>query len=123
MKIPKSLRVWFVIHFILDFLFALPLLIAPEWFLTLFGFTIVDPVTARLVGAALIGIGGISLLTHKEGRNVFRALLKLKLLWSAAAVLGLVLSLIQGAPLVIWFILLVFVLFFFLWLYYLRQLR
>ncbi len=54
--VSKNLRTWFVIHFVADYLFALPLLIAPTWLLNLFGWQSIDPFTARLVGAALIGI-------------------------------------------------------------------
>ena len=68
-KIPASLRVWFLIHFIVDILFAVPLIIAPYWFLKFLGLDIVDPLTARLVGAALIGIGTTSLITHKKGKE------------------------------------------------------
>ena len=60
--VPKNLRTWFVIHFIADYAFGLPMLIAPVWTMTLFGWIIIDPATTRLVGAALLGIGGESLL-------------------------------------------------------------
>jgi len=63
--VPKSLRVWFVIHFVADLLFALPLFFAPVFTLKLFGWETVDPATSRLVAAALFGIGIESLL----GRN------------------------------------------------------
>ena len=58
--VPSSLRVWFVIHFVLDFIFAAPLLVAPKFMLTLFGWSTIDPLASRLVGAALMGIGGES---------------------------------------------------------------
>ena len=54
--VPQSLRFWFVIHFVFDFVLGVPLLVAPVWFLTLFGFENPDPFTARLVGAALLGM-------------------------------------------------------------------
>ena len=65
-RAPKSLQVWFIFHFVFDYLLGLPLLFAPGWLLSLFGWTVIDNFTARLIGAALIGIGGISLLKHKE---------------------------------------------------------
>src|SRR3990167_5249218 len=79
---PSSLRTWFAIHFVIDYLFAIPLFIAPAWFLSLFGFTVVDLVTARLVAAALFTVGGISLLSRTESVNTYKALLKLKIIWS-----------------------------------------
>ena len=65
--VPKSLRTWFVIHFVLDFIFAIPLILAPRAFLGLLGWTSIDPIAARLVGAALIGIGGESYLGRNAG--------------------------------------------------------
>ena len=64
-NVPRNLRRWFVIHFVADILFAIPLLLIPETILPFFGWTVVDPITSRLVGAALLGIGTESLL----GRN------------------------------------------------------
>ena len=106
--VSKNLRTWFVIHFVADYLFGIPLLIAPVWMLTLFGWQSVDPFTARLVGAALIGIGGASL----------------KLLWASAAIIGMTASMLMGNyPLIGWGIVAIFVVFFFIWLYYRLQLK
>ena len=122
--VPKSLRTWFVIHFIADFLFAIPLLIAPVWTLTLFGWESIDPFTARLVGAALVGIGGASLLERNASADTFRAMLNLKLLWASAAVIGMTATMLSGNyPLIGWGIDLIFVAFFFIWLYYRNQLK
>ena len=122
--VSKNLRAWFVIHFIADFLFAIPLLIAPVWMLTLFGWPSIDPFTARLVGAALIGIGGASLLERNASADTFRAMLNLKLLWASAAVIGMTVTMLSGNyPLIGWGIVLIFVAFFFIWLYYRNQLK
>lgn len=69
--VPGSLRVWFVIHFAVDMLFAIPLLFFPEFLLPLLGWKVVDPITSRLVGAALLGIGGESLLGRNASKEVF----------------------------------------------------
>ncbi|MBC8335598.1 MAG: hypothetical protein ISR59_05170 [Anaerolineales bacterium] len=122
--VTKNLRTWFVIHFIADFLFGIPLLIAPVWMLTLFGWPNIDPFTARLVGAALIGIGGESLLGRNANADTFRAMLNLKLLWASTAIIGMVTTLMTGNyPLIGWGIVGIFVIFFFVWLYYRLQLR
>ena len=94
-EVPPALRKWFLVHFIVDMIFAVPLLIAPEWFLGNLGIEVVDPFTARLVGAALIGIGGESLLAYKADAGTYNNMLNLKLLWSSAAVAGLVISTIE----------------------------
>jgi len=121
--IPKSLRIWFVIHFIADYLFGLPLLLAPVWTLTLFGWENVDPATTRLVGAALLGIGGESLLGRKAGRETFQAMLNLKIIWSLSAIFGISISILQGAPVLSWVFLVIFTLFSGIWIYYRWQLR
>lgn len=122
-QVPTSLRRWFIIHFIVDYLFAFPLFIAPSWFLSLFGFTVVEPVTARLVAAALFAVGGISLLSGNQAVNVYNSLLKLKIIWSVSAIVGLLLSLWQGAPTLLWLVVLIFGLFSGIWVYYLWRLR
>ena len=116
--VPSSLRRWFVVHFVADIVFAVPLIVAPGFTLRLFGWTTVDPVTPRLVGAALVGIGVQSLLGREESVDAFRAMLSLKCLWSGAAVVGLALSIAQGAPAMTWAFLAIFVTFAGVWNYY-----
>lgn len=120
--VPRSLRIWFVVHFWLDLLFAVPLFLSPRWTLSLFGWTAIDPVATRLVAAALFGIGIESLLGRNAGPGVFRALLNLKILWSGAATLGLVWSQLEGGPAAGWFFALVFAAFGGVWLRYRRAL-
>ncbi len=121
--VPSGLRRWFVVHFVADIVFAVPLILAPEATLRLFGWRVIDPVTARLVGAALVGVGVQSLLGRGEGVEAYRAMLSLKCLWSGAAVLGLTLSIAQGAPPMTWAFLAIFVAFAALWNYYRLALR
>jgi len=121
--VPPSLRRWFVVHFVVDLLFAVPLLAAPELLLGWLGWIAVDPVAARLVGAALVGIGVQSWRGRHEGREVFRAMLDLKLLWSATATVGLLVSLLQGAPVATGLFAAVFAAFFCLWGSYRLRLR
>lgn len=96
--VPRTLRSWFILHFWVDLLFAVPLFLAPRWFLAKLGWTAIDPATARIVAAALFGIGIQSWLGRHEGRATFRALLTLKVIWSTAATAGLVLSALEGGP-------------------------
>ena len=121
MPVPSSLRIWFIIHFVVDILFAVPLLLAPHWFLSILGFKMITPVLARLVGAALIAIGTTSLLLRNKSEESYIALLTLKILWSISAIIGISLSLNDG-PKIIWPILVVFLFFASLWIYYLRRL-
>lgn len=117
-KIPTSLKSWFVIHFVIDILFAIPLMISPVWLLALFDLSSVDGVTPRLVAAALIGIGGVSFIMRNKTAESYLTMLKLKLLWSASAVFGLVLSVLEEVSSKVWLLILIFTGFFFVWLYY-----
>jgi len=122
-QVPGSLRVWFEIHFAVDMLFAIPLLFFPEILLPLLGWTVVDPITSRLVGAALLGIGGESLLGRNASKEVFLAMLNLKILWAAGAVIGIALGIAAGGPPLAWALLVIFTLFLGVWGYYRNKLR
>ena len=114
-SVPTSLQTWFLIHFLVDMVFAIPLLISPEWTLGLFGLEGESMISARLVGAALIGIGGNSLLMNKQGKEHFLAMLNLKILWSGAAIVALALELAQGGSPTLWIVLAIFFGFALLW--------
>jgi len=122
-EVPAALRRWFVVHFIADMLFALPLIFAPTAFLSLLGWEVIDPFTARLVGAALVGIGTESLLGRNASAQSFLTMLRLKLLWSSTAALGIFLSMLDGAPILGWGIFGIFVTFNALWAYWYARLK
>jgi len=89
--------------------------------LNLLGFALVEPITARLVGAALLGIGGSSLITQCAGKESFKSLLTLKIIWSLGAIIGLLLSIYEKvAPPSTWLFLGLFGLFLGVWVYYYR---
>jgi hypothetical protein len=119
--VPAALRVSFVIHFWADIVAAVPLFVAPVYVLELLGWQTVDPVATRLVAAALFGIGIESLLARNAGRATYRGMLNLKVIWSAAATMGLAWGLVDGAhgrPLLLWAAFGIFLAFHILWLYW-----
>ena len=122
--VPKSLRNWFVLHCIIDLFFAIPLFIFPEKFLALIGWPYFDPVTARLVAAALFGIGLESWLGRNGSVDSYRGMLRLKVIWSAVAVAGVLITMlsIPEKPLIGWGLALVFAAFNVLWVYWWRRL-
>lgn len=121
--VPRSLRIWFIVHFVADMLFAIPLFVAPVWFMGLFGFALVEPMTARLVAAALFGIGGVSFVVRNQGRETFISLLSLKTIWSLAAIIGIAMSIAEGAPRSAWLFLAIFSIFSSVWSYFLLELK
>ena len=117
-SVPSALRTWFVVHFAADMLFGIPLLFFPRALLGLLGWTTYDPMTARLVGAALMGIGLESLLGRNASAETFRAMLNLKIIWSSSAIFAISAALLEGAPAMGWAFLAIFVAFWCLWVYY-----
>lgn len=117
------LRRWFVVHCVVDLLFAIPMMIAPVFTLQRFGWDAVDPTTTRLVAAALIGIGVESYLGRDSDGAHYLGMLRLKVLWSGAANLGIALSIAQGAPAMAWLFQAIFAGFFVLWTSYYLRLR
>jgi len=120
-EIPATLKGWFVVHFVVDTLIAVPLFIAPVFLLKLLNWQSIDPIMARMVAAALFGIGIESLLCIKLGKDAFMAMLNLKIIWSFAAITGFTIGLLQGLfgyPLVGASLLLIFLAFNILWIYW-----
>jgi hypothetical protein len=72
-EVPAGLGKWFTIHFIVDMLLGIPLLLFPELIMPLLGWTTIDPIASRVVGAALMGIGIESWLGRNVSLEVFRA--------------------------------------------------
>jgi hypothetical protein len=120
--VPAALRFWFVIHFAIDVIVALPIFLAPSTVLGLLGWSSVDPIAARLAAAALFGIGIESFLGRNAGSEAFRGMLQLKLIWSFFAAVGIAWSTVEGTltyPIVGWLLVGTFVAFHLLWWYWL----
>jgi hypothetical protein len=123
MDVPRTLRAWFVADALVDLTAGLPLLAAPELVLRRLGWTCIDPVSARLVGAALLAIGGQSFLGRDAGVDVYRAMLRLKLIWSFVAALSLFVGVGAGAPTAAWALLSIFIGFAGVWLHHAIRFR
>jgi len=121
--VPPALRRWFVVHFIADVVAAVPLFVAPVWILGLLGWPAVDPISTRLVAAALFGIGIESYLGRNGSVDAFRAMLNLKVIWSATAALGVLWSQLEGGPPAGWGVFAIFAGFHLVWLRYRLMLR
>jgi hypothetical protein len=121
--VPPTLRQWFVVHAVVDLVVAIPLFVAPAAVLGHFGWTCVDPVATRLVAAALFAIGGQSFLARNAGVEIYRAMLTFKVLWSLAAVVGLVASIGDGAPPAAWVFLSLFIVFAGVWVHHAIRFR
>jgi hypothetical protein len=115
------LKIWFLVHFVVDILFALPLMIAPQRFLSVLGWSAIDPILSRLVAAALFGIGIESLLSVKAPLSTYIGMLNLKIIWSSAAIIGILVSLAAsgaGATRLAWAVAGIFLVFDIVWIYW-----
>jgi hypothetical protein len=121
--IPYGLRTWFVIHFVADVLFAIPLLFFPQVLLNLFGWGVYDPIMSRLVGAALMGIGVESLLGRNANADTFRAMLNLKVIWASSALFAFGVGIAEGAAPIAWALMGIFAVFWCVWVYYRLKLK
>jgi hypothetical protein len=118
MDVPPTLRIWFIVHAAACLVAALALLVAPELALHRLGWTAVDPITARLAGAALLAIGGQSLIVRNAGVETYRTMLGLLVIWSLAGALGLFVGVGEAAPPAAWAVLSIFVLFAGVWVHH-----
>jgi cation transport ATPase len=116
--IMSWLKKLFILHFLVDYIIAIPLMLAPRASMAMIGWQGAEPVVTRLVAAALLGIGGISFITRNADAAAYRHMLTMKLLWSGAAIVGLILSLIEGAPVATYAFLATFIMFFGIWLFF-----
>lgn len=119
--VPKALSAWFVVHFVLDVLAATPIFLFPGTTLALFGYndlTDASILLARIVAAALFGIGIESFLGRNASPQAFKAMLNLKIIWSLSASLGILWSMIQTHNYTAWWILVIFAAFHLIWVYW-----
>ena len=120
MKIPKSLQTWFKLHFLVDLIVGIPLIFFPGWFMGILSLPVENLFLARIIGAALLGIGGASIFCKKKEH--YEIMLILKIIWSISAILVLVYSAIVEKSLIYWILALVFLIFSVAWIYYKRKL-
>ena len=121
--LPRLLKAWFILHFFLDIIFAIPLIFATSWFLSLLQFSTENLMLARLVGAALFAIGVISLLMHNGNLQQYRVMLTFKILWATAAIVAITISLYEGTSPLSWLFLSIFMFFLGIWSYYRYKLK
>jgi len=122
----NALRKFFVLHFAIDIVSAIPLFLCPTLLLTTLGWKVVDPVAARVVAAALFGIGIESYLGRNASKDSLIGMLNLKIIWSFSAILGIGISMLQNIhqnPLALKLIFFIFIAFNLLWVYWRIRLR
>ena len=110
-----------MIHFVLDVLVAIPLMLTPAGTLRLLGYEGISDATillARIVAAALFGIGIESLLGRNSSPEAFKPMLNLKIIWSLSAIIGILWSMSQTNNYNATWVLVAFVVFHLIWVYW-----
>jgi hypothetical protein len=123
MDVPPALRTWFLVDAVVDFLAAAPLLAAPGLLLRQLGWTCVDPISARLVGAAMLANAAATFASRAAGVETYRALLRGKLIWCVAGAASMFVAVGAGAPSAAWLFLSAFVAFAGIWLHHTIRFR
>ena len=98
MSLFVSPRHWFRVEAVAYLLIGLPLLVAPEVFLSALGWQVVDPATSRLLGAALFAMGVQVFVGRNGDEATCRRLLDFDLLWAGAGCIATLVAIAQGAP-------------------------
>ncbi len=123
MEVPNSLRKWLVFHFYVDYAFAIPFFFFPVQLAGILGYEPLDPLSARLVSAALFGIGYSSLIAAKFDLEKMRLKLRWAVIWAGTATVGLFWSAPTVDHIWGWVFAVIFLLFFILWTTYAVKLK
>lgn len=99
----KALRYTFVVHSIVAVVVGAPLLLAPGRFLGWIGWTPVDPLISRLLGAAILGLGWSSFRGAQAAPGQQRNLVETELAFAILGCIGLLRHLLKWAyPWYVW---------------------
>jgi hypothetical protein len=93
----------------------------PVEFLNLLEWQTVDPLATRLVAAALFAIGIESYMARNASTSSYKNMLNLKIIWSGAAIIGIIITIFQYGEysiLAVWLLLITFMGFHLLWWYW-----
>lgn len=119
----KNLKKWFIAHFIIDLIFAIPLILTPKTILSIIGINEAGALlSTKIVGCALIAIGGNSFLMRNSNIETYKSMLRLKMLWSGSIIFSILASLTELKIQTSIFLLSTFTGFFCVWAYYFKKL-
>jgi hypothetical protein len=121
MTMPKALKVTFLIHAIVSVVSGLLLLIIPGRILLFLGWAPIDPILARVLGAALLALGWSSFRCWQATeRAQVQMVVELEAVFTALACVGLLRHLLFAHyPLVVWLLFAIFLVFAVCWLMFL----
>jgi hypothetical protein len=92
----KALKSTFMVHGIVAIVIGAPMLLAPGRFLGLFGWSPIDAILSRLLGAALLALGWSSLRGAGADDRTQRVLVEAELAFTVLGCVGLLRHLTSG---------------------------
>ncbi len=103
-QVRPALRITFLVHVIVAWVFGVVFLLTPETLLNAMGTTVQEPATWRLIGAALVGFGASSAFAYREKVwEKVKIVVQMEVVWCALAVLVLLWGLFYaGLPAADW---------------------
>lgn len=113
----NGLKLTFLIHALVALVIGLPLLIAPGRFVDLVGWMPVEPILARILGAALLALGwGSFRVWQSADKELAAVLIQVEAVFAVLAGVGVLRHLlIANYPVTVWVALLVFAAFAIAW--------
>jgi hypothetical protein len=123
-EVTKLLKLTFLIHFFVAAIFGLLFTVMVEVYFDVIGWNYKgDPVTGRILGAALLGFAGASLLAWRESKwESVKIVVQMEIVWLiiGTAVQIFAVFAFPGLPFMIWVQIgiLIFFLVAFVWFYY-----
>ena len=115
----QSLRITFILHAIVAFVFGVGLLAAPGQFLDLFGWAPIDPLMTRMLGAAMLALAWGSIRGYRANTwDEVEILVEVEAAFTVLAAVGLLRHLLVASwPWYVWMIFAIFALFAASWVY------
>ena len=117
----QSLRITFILHAIVAFVFGVGLLAAPGQFLDLFGWAPIDPLMTRMLGAAMLALAWGSVRGYRANTwDEVEILVEVEAAFTVLAAVGLLRHLLVASwPWYVWMIFAIFTIFAASWVYHL----
>ena len=103
-QVRSALRITFLVHAIVAWIFGLVILLIPETFGSAWGYTVLEPATWRLVGAALVAFGTSSLLAYRQKIwEKVKIVVQMEVVWCVLGALVMLWGLFYaGLPVAFW---------------------
>ena len=119
----NGLRTTFLIHAPLSLLFGIVFYLIPRIWSDLVNWTPFDATMTRLMGTAALAIGVMSWLAYRANSwEEVRIPVQFEIVFTVAgALISLYAYFFAGAPIFLWLIIIIFVVFGALWIYFYRQ--